>query len=263
MARLFFLLLAVLFSTVSLALAQTSTSLINNNPIPSYQHFKAVFASKSLSDRSWSTGEVIPLISCTHAGEYIGYKYPESNAIYKIAELAFATTYIKQELEAWGYPETLWQRSLGEFEQSMLADARRFHLPEDGNAFTKSLAAFLNEYRLRHGNRLPEVNPGVNGCGGGEIAIRLVAVPGSAHIQYINAIFYDLCRRQNIEPDDPSKCDHWSDYSDGPRNGLGAQMAGKYKVRVIWTDGFVVTRNLNVDDLHPNPDEAMSFVIRR
>jgi hypothetical protein len=248
--------------TSSLACAQTSRGLIKSDPRAAYDYFEKIISARP--NLIYRKGDAqVSLLPCEDAQAYIGFEYPDSEVTFKLAELALEATHIAGELRQAGYPPAVWEPHLARYVSDSLANIKMFRsaprLDDKGSQFTRRLTSILVSFRDQHpAASLPEPNAGAGVCGGGEEPVRLIAIPKSGRIQYINMIFYNLCRLQGLNQDDAGSCDHWTDYSEGKSEG--ANMSGRYKVRVSWPDGTVTSRNLNVDDLL---GDTATFVIRK
>jgi hypothetical protein len=253
---------AVIILWTALALStsangQTSSRIAARSPAQTYSYFantlRSVRASDSIRSRAEfevrhrRAPEELPLTDCGGASWYIGYEGDDNSSLNKTADLAFDVLYMRATLEAAGYPKNIWTDALAEYERSNLANIRSYSMDHPSPA-KKRLAQKLNGYKGPLRIKRIKVIAEAEGCGAGEVAIKIRTTPSARRVQYINSIKYQLCGRQGIDPQG-SRCDAWADYPGGED---GALMSGKNKVRAEWSDGTSVIRDMNVDDLRRN-----------
>jgi hypothetical protein len=257
---------AVVISIVVLALStsahgQTSSRIAAEKPADTYSYFKRTLArlkagTDAVAKRATQSDKSLSLRDCWGVWDYIGYD-DQNSITQKAADLAYDVLFMQAALETAGYPNVLWESDLAEYERTNLANISEYEFLS-GKPARERLAKKLNDYKKALNKNYKNVTPDGE-CGGGEVPIVIRTIPRAQRVQYINLIKYELCSFQGLEPTGPL-CDRWVDYSD-----KGAEMAGKYKVFVTWSDGSSALRDLNVDDLFRgrNGDDPTPFVIRK
>jgi hypothetical protein len=102
-------------------------------------------------------------------------------------------------------------------------------------AFMKELVGRLNAYRqsqpalgkvVHEGRCRQEITAG-------NINVRIETDPSGGSVFLIPTFFYDLCRAQNIDPDDTRRCNRWREAI----SGRTASVSGDYLYIVRWPDG--------------------------
>lgn len=245
--------------------AQNSDSIAAANPTATYQFLKqAMIKAGGPPGMDLKTSfSVATITDCDDATVLIGYDGSETSIIRRAAELAYDVLYMQAQIKHAGYPSSLWQPEIEAYEQQHLRNIRTFrlqHLAETASADKQALAAKLNNYRKQHPElRLRRIMAGAGGCGDGEVGVRLVTTPQAQRVEYINAIKYNLCASQGLDPK-AAACTHWVDY---PGGSDGANMSGRYVVRVTWSDGTTTYRNLPVDSLIEDKNGGYTFAIRK
>jgi hypothetical protein len=269
--------IAVAVCFVALALStsangQTSSQIAAQDPVATYSYFKRTLerlgiGADAVAERGRQSDGSVTLSDCVGASWYIGGEGGENSAVSKIANLAYDVLFMRTALQVAGYPQSLWDSEVLAYERANLREIDRYGYglsPEFGehNPIRNGLVEKLNDYNRRSNRRYKTVTPAHEGCGGGEVEIIIRTSPRAQRVQYINRVKYDLCGFQGIDPNG-SSCDHWVDYAS--QDGRGAEMSGKYKVRVTWSDGTIAFRDLNVDDLPRGQDlfDPRTFSIRK
>ncbi|HEY8321813.1 MAG TPA: hypothetical protein VIG46_08525 [Candidatus Baltobacteraceae bacterium] len=165
------------------------------------------------------------------------------------ADLAGGVFYWEYELPRIGYPERVWRPWVSSYEASIVATARRVPASVDPfNIWEKSpqskfdgLRRVLTAYREKH-PRLPEIITGPEGCGGGEVPVKLITQPTATRVVIIPSFFYELCRVRRIDPNDTARCAHWREVS-----GPIVQVSGDYHYIAKWRDGTVKRGMLDIE----------------
>jgi hypothetical protein len=60
-----------------------------------------------------------------------------------------------------------------------------------------------------------------------------------------------------LDPFDQAKCDRWKDYGGGP-----AVLLGNYKVWVVWRNGEMAVRDMDVDSLDRDKQGLSHFIVK-
>ena len=168
--------------------------------------------------------------------------------INNITSIAFEILFMETTLVISGYPNKIWKSKVIDYEKKSVLNAiitKDLIDNRSGNKFTKALANDLKRYRSSHSRKLPIIHSGADECGDGEVDVEIQTQPKAKKIQYINKIYFDLCKSQNINPLDSLTCDQYTDYASEKD---GVYMAGRYKILVTW-DGPTRVFDMNVDDL--------------
>jgi hypothetical protein len=267
--------IAVLVSFTALALstsahAQTSSQIAARKPAETYSYLKRTLerlgvGADAVAERGHQSDGSISLSDCVDVSWYIGDPADGhgDSILQKTANLAYDLVYMQSALQAAGYPKSLWERDLSEYERINLEHIDSYRLlSTEVNPRRQRIVDKLTTYRNSVDRKPKTMSPSHEGCGGGEVEVIIRTAPRARRVQYINLVKYDLCGFQGLDPNG-SLCDHWTDY--GLESGQGAQMAGKYKLRITWSDGSTDLRNLNVDDLPPGRDvlDPKTFSIRK
>jgi hypothetical protein len=165
------------------------------------------------------------------------------------ADLAGGVISWEHELPQIGYPEWVWRPWVSSYEASIVATARR--IPKSVDIFRiwensprskfDGLRRVLMAYRAKHPH-LPGILSGREGCGGGEVPVRLITQPAATRVSIIPSFFYELCRVQRIDPDDTTRCAHWREVS-----GPIVQVSGDYHYVARWHDGTTKRGMLDVE----------------
>jgi hypothetical protein len=219
----------------SVAIAQTSSSLIKS--APRVQYLAAKKAMQSVYNRyKRNRNPDTDLFQCTLAGGYLGglifsdYWAEHDKLTVAIADLAFKVVLWSETLQRLGYPASVWQESLSRYESEEL---RRLDSERDSRdkAFLEKLVALLDAYRSDH-PALPEVTVGGE-CGADEVEVSIVTQPNGGQVLFTPSFFYELCRAQDIDPEDTRQCNRWREAHDGKLE----YVSGAYHYLARWSDG--------------------------
>lgn len=146
----------------------------------------------------------------------------------QIAILAAEISTVSDMLNWLGYPKSLWQDRLRDFEQQQLNRPNRNAV----HAFANKLVVDLNNYRKTTGTRLAPVQWDTE-CGGRGMPLKIVTSPKGGDVRLLPMFYYNVCRLQNIDPDNPTQCDRWEELSDGEETLL----QGVYRYMASWPNG--------------------------
>jgi hypothetical protein len=245
------LLLAALTPSVNAQeAARTSRSLVSADPRAQYVVLKQTFA------RMINNGAIpayVPkgkdpfdlTLDCASGGDYLGLSDKESettSAVSTLSNLAFNVVMFRIGLSRAGYPESVFRPLLIQLEDEQLPLRLReigrrysgdpFPSERHYDAFKQKIIRELNSYRQRMAPTLPPiVNEGE--CGAGEVGITVRTEPTNGRVIFIPTFFYEVCKTQQIDPDDPAQCDRWREAPDGAL----FDVAGDYFYRAFWPDG--------------------------
>lgn len=264
--RVFLVSAFALLALILPAASETASKDAEANPSKSYSFFKRELKKLGVSENDAEIrrrDSFVPLSSCSASSDYIGDDDNEDSILRKIADLAYEMVYLEAAMKVAGYPASLWKADLEDYEKTNLAAIKEYKYgigsSEDKPALQR-LAKKLNEYKKASRHRYKDIILGAEGCGAGEIQVKIPTTPAAQRVQYINVVKYKLCTQTGHDPKGPD-CDLWVDYSVDAKDG--AMMSGKYKIRVTWSDGTTTFRDLNVDDFPENNTGIYSYPIKR
>ena len=188
-------------------------------------------------------------IGCGEADSVAGSRFGRrtENQMAEVARHAAYTEWLSRTL---GYPASVWRPVTAQYESRALPIAKsathNFTIAEDAAyvSMLKRLQGALMAYQGTHSN-LPRVRALCRqGCGcGGVGAIRVVTQPVGGQVMIIPAFYYELCRVQNINPNDTAGCNHWREVPDQTVESV----LGDYRYAVRWPDGSVRRGQLDFD----------------
>jgi hypothetical protein len=187
----------ILLAVVSAAKGETSSQLAATKPAEAYSYFKRALARvRAGSEEAKLSKEdtFVPLTSCNDATDFIGYDGKQNSILEKTAQLAYDVLYLEAALKVAGYPESVWRPQLTEYERSNLAAIREFKMiiTDKGSPAKQRLARKLNDYKKKSGGHYKDIIPQAEGCGAGEVDVKIRTIPSALRIEYINVIKYDL-----------------------------------------------------------------------
>jgi hypothetical protein len=245
---------------VEIAAAQTSQNITAANPRNTYAFFKN---KESKTGKPWTKVDVdhnkgkLNISDCYSSQVNFGPAEPLLTNLFNHAQRIVG---LQNRLSL--YPSELWKQDLQAYEEKTLiriADKRQPPKEGEALAFEETLARKLNDYRKIH-TQFPPVENEL-GCGDGEVAVEIVALPKPKRVQYISFYYFELCKEQALDPLDTSHCDRWTDF--GSKDAL---FAGRYKVLVTWSNGEKsVPRDLDVDSLtlKKGSTDTRRFIIKQ
>ena len=181
-------------------------------------------------------GGQVDIQDCDTGGDTLGV--PHNDPVAPLADLAYEVIFIGKALNKAGYPPAVWRGPLEQFEREQLAlrVGRPGYIPdiEDGRyrAGRERIVRAANEYREQAGGDLPEVIE-EGGCGAGEVGVYVAAEPSDGRVNLIPVFFYELCRAEQSNPDDPAQCGRWREAV----RGVLVNVSGDYVYRASWPDG--------------------------
>lgn len=190
------------------------------------------------------------LSNCEPGSEYLGDGKPTVTA--EFADIAFDVIVWREALTKLGYPATLWQPSLVTYEQQEVDRAIALptpiyfafsakDAPDAGSSTIGTMIGKLNAYRTQHPT-LPELIT-QGGCGAGGATVSIATAPLAVQVLFIPTFFYDLCKVQKQNADDPNSCPQWREAVQGKLESV----AGDYRYLVRWSDGVLRRGKLSFD----------------
>jgi hypothetical protein len=243
--------------------AQTASQIATTKPAETYSYFKRALqrAGAGLKEANLEKDlDSVTLTSCGDATYYIGDDGNPNSVLIKLANLAFDVLYLQAILPVAGYPKSVWEFELAEYERTNLAQIDRYDTGfsaernEKGSPAKQRLAKKLNEYRKASNRRYKEIFAGQPGCGGGEVNVQIITTPPARRVEFINLVNYGLCSFYGHDP--KGDCDFWRDYTPN------YMVSGKYIIRVTWSkEKHPEYRNLDVDGLGLEPGQVYTFSI--
>jgi hypothetical protein len=193
------------------------------------------------------------LYQCESGASFIGAWASNEEIIPQLANLAFDVLSWTGDLRGLKYPPDLWEQQLREYEKSQLAEMRRSRDGQSDSRIHNRKLTFMKQIKTRLGayQKLHPSLAKINDTGScrfivrsGEVPINIETDPAGAKVLLIPSFFYELCRAQNIDPDDTVRCRRWRE----ALNGRVSQVSGDYLYVVQWSDGATRKGKLSVMD---------------
>jgi hypothetical protein len=188
------------------------------------------------------------LYHCSSGSEYLGSTGGDE-AMASLANIAFDVVIWSNNLKRLNYPAASWQTPIAQYEaneialvQKGLAEAVTEWADRRGK-FLNALSGRLAERRAKQPSLRKVVVEG--GCGAGEVNVHIATEPKGGQVLFIPTFFYELCRVQNVDPDDTKGCTRWREAVEGTL----AQVSGDYQYVVRWPDGAVRRGKLSFQNL--------------
>jgi hypothetical protein len=116
---------------------QTSSQIATTKPAETYSYFKrALQRQRAGMDEvnGQKKEESMGLSSCSDATDYIGYDGNPNSIVAKTANLAFDVVYLQATLQVAGYPKSVWEPELFEYERTNLAEIDRYNTQKESPA---------------------------------------------------------------------------------------------------------------------------------
>jgi hypothetical protein len=235
---------------------QTSSQLVSADPRAQYLVIKRTFKGLVPEPDDPEDGRV-NLEDCKHGSEYLGGV--ENDPAIPLADVAYNVVLIRKVLEKAGYPESVWRAPLLEFESGQLRlrlSGTYQYSPDEERyrAAREKIVRAVNEYREDVASDLPEVID-EGGCGAGEVGINVATEPAGGRVNLIPVFFYELCKAQQLNPDDPAQCDRWRESAEG----LLTDVSGDYVYRASWPDGVGKSGRMSFTNL----EEGQTVTFRK
>ena len=248
------------------ALAQVSSALVVADPKAQYYIIKR--AMQQMYERgglhsniSRVAADGYDIVHCESGSDYFGEQPPADALFVALANLAADIVIWRNDFRRLAVPEAVWRPVLIEIEDTQLA----FRLQEgrlqegrlqegrlqegrlqegrapDGTdapserryaSQQRQLLSALNAYRAQSGGRRAPFQM-EGGCGAGDFNVTITAAPRTGRVFFIPVFFHELCKAQQLDPDDRGACNHWREAVDGTL----AYVAGDYRYQAVWPDG--------------------------
>jgi hypothetical protein len=183
------------------------------------------------------------LSNCLRGADYAGtQRAPEIKAY---ADIALDVIVWRNAFRRFAFPATLWQTSLTGYEQTQVDRTIAGKPPGSEDAvtdrFQQAMVTRLNAYGASHAGFPRLILHG--GCGAGEGNVLIATVPVGAQVLFIPTFFYELCKVQRQNADDPGACPRWREAIEGKLQSV----AGDYLYRARWPDGTTRRGTLRFD----------------
>jgi hypothetical protein len=196
-------------------------------------------------DREMGHVPTYDVVNCIRGSEYTGSGGAKRDVTAAFADVAFDVITWREAFHRLGFPPSTWQQPLTGYEQKEVdrAIASSAAAEDDpiGAAFERTMLQRLNDYRASH-PALPKIIS-VGGCGAGEGNVTIATVPIGGQVLFIPTFFYQLCKVEKQNADDPGSCPRWREAIEGKLQSV----AGDYLYRVRWPDGATRRGTLRFD----------------
>lgn len=218
------------------AIPQTSSARVAADPAGQYVLIKTVVA-----HASDVAGKPSPMANpqgydvqgyCWAPYAVLGDWAGRSGLTGRMVVLAMETLSWARDLGRGGYPARPLNAAIGNYEAAMvssgLTDAAR----------ERAVDAFRSELEAAARSAPGAVKTRKQGdCGGPGAAVQLryQTVPKEGRAWFIAKPLHDICRAQQIDADDPARCDYWA----APTETAPLAFAGDVAWLARWTDGTV------------------------
>jgi hypothetical protein len=252
--------------------AQTSTALLRSDIRAQYEVVKRTVAkmqAQTLAQKPRLQDRKYDLSTCADAGYYTMEKvvYDDDAEFRILTDLAMNVLFLTNGLTKMGYPPAAWSADVKKHEEGELARIQgqqakgpdalnelREVTTENWEKFLdKFLVPKLNAYRKSHLSLPQLIND--KGCGAGEIAVTIATEPRAEQVLFIPTFFYELCRVQNVNPEDASRCNRWREAQDGQLS----EVVGNYMYVARWPDGTLRKGKLSFG----SKDDGKTIVLRK
>jgi hypothetical protein len=209
-------------------------------------------------DREMGHAPTYDIVNCFRGDEYVGAGLAAHDVTPAFADIAWNVITWRDAFRRLGFAPSTWQQPLTAYEQKEVdrAIASPPGVTDDdpiGAAFEQAMVLRLNAYRAAHPT-LPKV-VSVGGCGAGEATVTIATAPVATQVLFIPTFFYELCKAEKQNADDPSACPRWREAIEGKLQSV----AGDYLYRVRWADGTVRSGTLRFD----MGDEGKTITLRK
>ena len=233
------------------ALAQVSSALVVADPKAQYYVIKR--AMQQMYERgglhsniSRAAADGYDIVHCESGSDYFGERPPADALFVALANLAADIVIWRNDFRRLAIPEAVWRPVLIEIEDTQLALRLQEGRLQEGRAPAatdapserryasqqRQLLSALNAYRAQSGGRRAPFQM-EGGCGAGDFNVTITTAPRTGRVFFIPVFFHELCKAQQLDPDDRGACNHWREAVDGTL----AYVAGDYRYQAVWPDG--------------------------
>jgi hypothetical protein len=233
-------------------LAQTSTQRAFSDPQATYAAIKSVMRKMQgdFGKRPWVTDEgVYYLNQCgdLRAKQHLmrtKRPYEDKDLFESLGGLASNVLTWTSDLTGLRYPRHIWEPLVAKFESEYLAgaignygrgrnEAKKPKGGQDTFEFIQELERRLAAHRKSNPSLVKVI--AIDGCGDGEVVVKIVTDPRGGQVLFIPTFFYELCRAQNLNPEDTTRCNRWRQAEDGQLHDV----IGNYQYIAKWRDGTI------------------------
>jgi hypothetical protein len=229
-------------------------------PDRSWQHYFAVktvmqgfYDEDSMQQRRARDPSQYDLSNCEDGSNYTNTGNDKPTVTSRFADIAFNVIVWREALRHIGYPAQLWQPTIVAWEQRRVDRTIALSAPRSGafaaldppdmdaGALIAQMASRLNAYQSGH-PALPKIVE-IGGCGAGGATVSIATAPLAAQVMFIPTFFYQLCKVQRQNADDPNGCPQWREALEGKLQSV----EGDYMYFARWSDGVVRRGKLSFD----------------
>lgn len=197
------------------------------------------------------------VVNCLGGSEYTGTDYRRRDVTAVFADVAVDVIVWRDAFRRFGYPAALWQAPLTDYEQRRVDRAIAAPVQPDvdpsGLATVQLLVQRLNAYGASHPTLPAIIEHG--GCGAGEASVSIATAPVGAQVLVIPSFFYQLCKVEKQDADDPNACPRWREALQGKLQSV----AGDYVYQARWPDGKTRRGTLRFD----MRDDGTTIMLRK
>lgn len=190
-------------------------------------------------------GATYDLVNCLGGSAYTGIDYRQHSVTAGFADIAYDIVIWRDGFRSLGFPAALWQAPLTALEQRRVDRTIALGAQPDADPSVVELMSVLvrrlNAYRAAHPSLPAIVEEG--GCGGGEASVSIATAPIGAQVLVIPTFFYQLCKVEKQDPDNPNACPRWREALEGKLQSV----AGDYLYQARWPDGKTRRGTLRFD----------------
>lgn len=237
-----------------------SRDLISKNPKEQYLAIKRAFEKIVPAQTEVLDDNSVDLLTCSDGTDYLGVDLDDPIA--PLANLAYEVVQFAKSLKGIGYPESVWNPLLAEFEEEQLPlriremGKKYDQQPSEvrAKAFKERMIGELNAYRDESNPDLPRLIYEGN-CGAGEVGVNIALDPTDGRAFFIPVFFFELCKAQSLDPHNQSQCNRWRE----PVSGLLMDVSGDYVYRATWSDGTSKDGRLSFTNL----EEGQTVTLRK
>jgi hypothetical protein len=218
------------------------------------KNVQEAWRSKELSfygfPREEEGSDIRNLAFCFDAGSALGIPW-RSQAYFAIT-VALAVEMYEAEFDDWKIPPAISANSISAMEQlavqtlkdrrptsyrefEKLSEKRERQLKTLQRRLLKDLTAYT-----RNRAKMPQFVFD-DGCGDGEVDVKITTNPPGATVSYIPVFSYKLCQATKVNPDDAEQCDGWV-----TAVNVNENLVGRYRYVAKWSDGTQRKGILNI-----------------
>ncbi len=221
-------------ATTTTTVIQSSSEKVRENPKAQYVLVKTVVSQAmgvvDARARPIEPGGYNLLKYCWTAENVLGDWAQHAGLTGEMVTRALETRSWQRDLVRAGYPEAAVAEGIGRYEAALLA--ANFA----GAARTRAVDVLVSELdALRHATPGTTQIRAIHRCERERrsLGLNVVTAPEGGRARFVPYVLHQLCQAQQIDADDPARCDYWMDNkAEGPMSFAGETV---YSVR--WSDG--------------------------